>query len=257
MYVVKRDGSKAEVRMDKITNRVKALCGGLNPDYIDPLKVSTKVVQGLYSGVSTRELDALAAEVCAWPAGGVLSSSLFSSPALNAPLPPPPPPPLPLPPGAYSSTYHPDWSVLAARIVVSDLHKQTEEKFSVNAKRLFDFKHPKTGKPAPLIADDVAKIIETHAERLDACINYKRDFECVVLQARPPPPPLPAPPSFPPPLTRRAHPPLSPSSPPPQLRLFWLQDAGEVVPASRQRRGGGAPPADVPARGGGHPQGGH
>ena len=69
MYVVKRDGTKAEVRMDKITNRIKQLCGGLNPDYIDPIKVSTKVVAGLYSGVTTRELDALAAEVCAFLGG--------------------------------------------------------------------------------------------------------------------------------------------------------------------------------------------
>ena len=69
--------------------------------------------------------------------------------------------------------------MLAARIVVSDLHKQTEAKFSANAKRLFEYKHPKTGKPAPLIADDVAMIIEKNADRLDACIDYSRDFECV------------------------------------------------------------------------------
>jgi hypothetical protein len=79
--------------------------------------------------------------------------------------------------GAYSSTYHPDWSTLAARIVVSDLHKQTEESFSKNAVKLFTYKHPITGTPAPLIAEDVAQIIANNADRLDKAMKYDRDFE--------------------------------------------------------------------------------
>ena len=90
----------------------------------------------------------------------------------------PRPPPLSRSPsGAYSSTYHPDWSTLAARIVVSDLHKQTEPSFSANARTLFRHVHPKTGAPAALIADDVAEIIEKNAARLDAAMRYERDFD--------------------------------------------------------------------------------
>lgn len=81
--------------------------------------------------------------------------------------------------GAYSSTYHPDWSILAARIVVSDLHKQTESSFSKLADKLHGYKHPITGANASLIAEDVAEIIANNAERLDKAINYERDFECV------------------------------------------------------------------------------
>jgi len=79
--------------------------------------------------------------------------------------------------GAYSSTYHPDWSTLAARIVVSDLHKQTESSFSKNSKTLRAHLHPKTGAPAALIAEDVAEIIEKNAARLDAAMHYERDYD--------------------------------------------------------------------------------
>lgn len=86
--------------------------------------------------------------------------------------------------GAYSSTYHPDWSILAARIVVSDLHKQTESSFSKLAEKLHGYKHPITGANASLIAEDVAEIIASNAERLDKAINYERDFECVLRSYR-------------------------------------------------------------------------
>ena len=81
--------------------------------------------------------------------------------------------------GAYSSTYHPDWSILAARIAVSDLHKCTEKSFAKNCAALFAHVHPKTGSPAPLIADDVNAVIQANAERFDAAIDSTRDFECV------------------------------------------------------------------------------
>jgi hypothetical protein len=79
--------------------------------------------------------------------------------------------------GAYSSTYHPDWSILAARIAVSNLHKETEPSFSKNCGILHSYRHPKTGLPAALIADDVFEIIQANAARFDAAINYKRDYE--------------------------------------------------------------------------------
>jgi ribonucleoside-diphosphate reductase subunit M1 len=86
--------------------------------------------------------------------------------------------------GAYSSTYHPDWSTLAARIVVSDLHKQTESSFSKNSKTLHAHLHPKTGAPAALIADDVAEIIEKNAARLDAAMHYERIMTSTFLVSR-------------------------------------------------------------------------
>jgi hypothetical protein len=168
--------------------------------------VALKVVQGIYAGVTTRELDKLAAEICAClaspspvvaaaacvvvvrhssrgraRAGYCLHRSTRSRhhacqssrrhatvPGTLAPL---------RAAGAYSSTYHPDWSVLAARIAVSDLHKMTDGSFAANAKKLHEHVHPKTGAPAPLIADDVAEVIANNAARLDAAIDYNRDFE--------------------------------------------------------------------------------
>lgn len=114
MRVIKRDGREEPIIFDKITLRIKKLCYGLDGRFIDPVKVAMKVIQGLYDGITTRELDTLAAETC-----------------------------------AYSSTYHPDWSTLAARISVSDLHKQTEASFSKNAAKLHAHIHPKVSEPFP------------------------------------------------------------------------------------------------------------
>lgn len=160
-----------------------------------------KVVQGIFPGVTTRQLDQLAAETCEWhedifcarvgvrraarwlpgrgararraprPGARADDSNRRASRLTNAP-----PAARPFA-GAYSSTYHPDWSTLAARIVVSDLHKQTEESFSKNAVKLYTYKHPITGTPAPLIAEDVAQIIANNADRLDKAMKYDRDFE--------------------------------------------------------------------------------
>ena len=64
MYVVKRDGRKEQVMFDKITARVRKLCYGLN-ELVDPLRVTMRVIEGLYDGVTTSELDNLAAEIAA------------------------------------------------------------------------------------------------------------------------------------------------------------------------------------------------
>jgi len=142
MYVIKRNGMKEEMHFDKITKRIKNLMHGLDTRYIDPVAVSQKVVQGIFSGVTTRELDQLAAEIC-----------------------------------AYSSTYHPDWSTLAARIAVSDLQKMTDSSFSKNCQRLFAHRHPKTGEPAPLISEEVNTVIQANAETFDNAMRYDRDFD--------------------------------------------------------------------------------
>lgn len=140
MYVVKRDGQKEEVAFDKITRRIRALCDDLNPDYVDPVKVTQKVVEGVYPGVTTSDLDTLAAETC-----------------------------------AYMSQFHPDFSVLAARIAVSNLHKNTESNFVQVIKHLHSVTD-KAGRPAPLVSDELAEIVEKYSDKINAAMVYERDY---------------------------------------------------------------------------------
>ncbi|RKS55567.1 ribonucleoside-diphosphate reductase alpha chain [Gillisia mitskevichiae] len=140
MYVLKRDGHKEPVMFDKITARIKKLCYGLN-ELVDPLKVAMRVIEGLYDGVTTSELDNLAAEV-----------------------------------SATMTTSHPDYAKLAARISVSNLHKNTKKTFSEVMTDLHEYVNPRTGKKAPLLADEVQKVIQENKELLDSTIIYNRDF---------------------------------------------------------------------------------
>ncbi len=140
MYVVKRDGRKEPMMFDKITARVRKLCYGLN-DLVDPVKVAMRVIEGLYDGVTTSELDNLAAEIA-----------------------------------ATLTTAHPDYAKLAARISVSNLHKNTKKSFSETMRDLYEYVNPRTGKKAPLLSDEVFKVIEENAEKLDSTIIYNRDF---------------------------------------------------------------------------------
>lgn len=140
MYVVKRDGRKEVVKFDKITARIKKLCYGLNP-LVVPEKVAMRVIEGLYDGVTTSELDNLAAEVA-----------------------------------ATNTITHPDYALLASRITVSNLHKNTKKSFSETMQDLHEYIDPKTGEKAPLLADDVNEIIQTNAEVLDSHLIYDRDF---------------------------------------------------------------------------------
>jgi len=142
MLVIKRDGRRESVRFDKITARIENLCQGLDEQYIDPIEVARKVIDGLYDGVSTTELDNLAAEVC-----------------------------------ASLTTKHPDYALLAARIAVSNLHKTTSQSFSNTMKRLYTYVNAKTGENAGLIATDVYRIVKQHASLLDENIDYSRDFD--------------------------------------------------------------------------------
>lgn len=140
MFVVKRDGRNEAIKFDKITARIQKLCYGFS-DLVDPTSVAMKVIEGIYEGVTTRELDNLAAEVA-----------------------------------ASMTTSHPDYALLASRISVSNLHKETKKSFSETMTDLYQFVNPKTGKKSPLIADDVYKIIEKNAELIDSTIIYDRDF---------------------------------------------------------------------------------
>ena len=140
MYVVKRDGRKEPVMFDKITARVKKLCYGLN-ELVDPVKVAMRVIEGLYDNVTTSELDNLAAEIA-----------------------------------ATMTTSHPDYAKLAARISVSNLHKNTKKTFSEVMTDLFEYVNPRTGEKAPLLSEEVYKVIMDNKEKLDSTIIYNRDF---------------------------------------------------------------------------------
>ncbi|MBX7242510.1 MAG: ribonucleoside-diphosphate reductase subunit alpha [Bacteroidia bacterium] len=140
MYVIKRNGKKEEVKMDKITSRITRLCYNLS-DLVDPIVVSLKVVQGLYDGVHTTELDNLAAETA-----------------------------------AAMTTKHPDYAKLAARIAVSNLHKSTKKSFSETIRDLYKYLDPKTGEMAALISDELYQTVKKHADELDSAIIYDRDY---------------------------------------------------------------------------------
>jgi len=140
MRVLKRDGRKEAVKFDKITARIEKLCYGLS-EYVDPVAVAKRVVDGVYDGVTTSELDNLAAETA-----------------------------------ASMTIKHPDYANLAARIAVSNLHKSTKKSFSETVTDLYEYINPETGKKAPLIADDVYEIIQANAEYLDSQLIYDRDF---------------------------------------------------------------------------------
>jgi ribonucleoside-diphosphate reductase alpha chain len=140
MYVVKRDGHKEPVMFDKITDRIKKLCYGLN-DMVDAVKVAMRVIEGLYDGVTTSELDNLAAETA-----------------------------------ASMTVSHPDYAQLAARIAISNLHKNTNKSFSETMSEMYHYVNPRTNQKAPLISDEVHQVIQENAAFLDSHIIYTRDF---------------------------------------------------------------------------------
>lgn len=141
MFVIKRDGRTESVKFDKITARIEKLSYGLDSNHVDSIDVAKKVIEGLYDGVTTSELDNLAAETA-----------------------------------ASLTVKHPDYALLASRIAVSNLHKNTEKSFSKTMERLYNYVDPKTGLNAQLLSDDVIEIIRNNAEILDSNIIYDRDF---------------------------------------------------------------------------------
>ena len=141
MLVLKRDGRRESVKFDKITARVEKLSYGLDPGFVEPIDVAKKVIEGLYDGVSTQDLDNLAAEIA-----------------------------------ATLTVQHPDYARLAARIAISNLHKTTSKSFSNTMKRLYTYVDPKTGENAPLISKETYGIVKKNAALLDSTIIYDRDF---------------------------------------------------------------------------------
>ncbi|MFT3676325.1 MAG: ribonucleoside-diphosphate reductase subunit alpha [Chitinophagaceae bacterium] len=141
MYVIKRNNKTESVKFDKITARIEKLCYGLDRRFVNSIDVAKKVIEGLYDGVTTTELDNLAAETA-----------------------------------ASLTVKHPDYALLASRIAVSNLHKNTTKSFSGTMELLYNCHDTKTGKHLPLLADDVWQIIQDNAELLDSTIIYDRDY---------------------------------------------------------------------------------
>jgi ribonucleoside-diphosphate reductase alpha chain len=141
MFVIKRDGRKEPVKFDKITARIQKLCYGLDPDHVNPVQLAMKVIEGIYDGVTTSELDNLAAEIA-----------------------------------ATLTATHPDYALLASRIAISNLQKNTHKSFSKTISDLYNYHDPKNGKPAPLISEEIYQIVQEHAELLDSTLIYDRDF---------------------------------------------------------------------------------
>ncbi len=141
MLVIKRDGRRESVKFDKITARIEKLCYGLNMSYVSPIEVAKKVIDGIYDGVTTVELDNLAAETA-----------------------------------ASLTTRHPDYGMLAARIAISNLHKVTAKSFSSTMKRLYTYEDPKTGENASLLSKETWEVVHKHAAQLDSAIIYDRDY---------------------------------------------------------------------------------
>lgn len=141
MEVIKRDGRKEPVKFDKITARIEKLSYSLNRDYVDPVEIAKKVITGIYDGVTTAELDNLAAEIC-----------------------------------ATLATVHPDYAILAARIAISNLQKNTTKSFSRTMKKLYEYVDPKTDEKASLIGEETYRVIKKNANALNSAIIYDRDF---------------------------------------------------------------------------------
>lgn len=141
MFVIKRNGKKEAVHFDKITARIHKLIYGLSISEKDVIEIAKKVIQGIYDNITTTELDNLAAETA-----------------------------------AAQTTIHPDFSVLAARIAVSNLHKNTLKLFSKTAQLLYEYTDPITQTHAPLISEEIYKIIRKNADELDSSVIYDRDY---------------------------------------------------------------------------------
>ena len=142
MYVIKRDGRKEAVSFDKIKRRIEQLCLGLDQRFVSAVEICKKVIQGLHDGVTTSALDNLAAETA-----------------------------------AAMSVHHPDYAVLAARIAISNLHKNSNKSFSKTIRELYEYNDVKTGQNAQLISDETYRTVWKHRKILDEVIVHERDFD--------------------------------------------------------------------------------
>ncbi|GAA5982545.1 hypothetical protein JCM10908_006694 [Rhodotorula pacifica] len=130
-----------KVAFDKITARINKLCYGLDMNHVEPIEITKRVINGVYNGVTTVELDNLAAETA-----------------------------------AYMTTRHPDYAILAARIAISNLHKETKKTFSHVINDLYTYINPKNGRPSSMISKETYDVIVANADELNSAVIYDRDF---------------------------------------------------------------------------------
>ena len=141
MFVITRSGNKEKIRFDKITDRIEALIFGLDTNHVDTALITQKVIEGIYDGITTQDLDQLAAETA-----------------------------------AYLATTHPDYLSLAGRIAVSNLHKQTDESFFKVIEKLYFHVHSMNGAESPLVSEELYQVVKKHAKAIDKYLKPERDF---------------------------------------------------------------------------------
>jgi len=141
-YVIKRDGTRQEMKFDKITARIERFCDGLDADYVDPSAIAQSIMENVHSGVKTSEIDELAA----------------SKSAMNG-------------------FKHPDFSILAGRIAVSNLHKQTSESWAATVQALYDNRLVHEETPAPIVSKEFNDTVQANKEVYEDMIDYSRDFQ--------------------------------------------------------------------------------
>ena len=142
MKVIKRDGSEESVKFDKISARIKKQTYGLDQDYVDYMEIAKKVIAGVYDGVTTRELDTLAAET---------SASL--------------------------TRIHPDYSILAARIALTSVKKETKKSFKDTIENLYSNIDPKTREHAPLVSEELLHVVKSNTKKIESMIIHDRDLD--------------------------------------------------------------------------------
>ncbi len=142
MFVATRSGKREPVQFDKITHRISQLTYGLDPKYVDAIQVAKRTINGLFDGITTEELDNLSAEV-----------------------------------SAYMTSVHPDYSRLAGRIAVANLHRSTSDSFQETFDKLYHFKNEFTGEHQPLISEEIYLFAKECRDRISTEIAYSRDFE--------------------------------------------------------------------------------
>jgi len=138
--VTKRNGKKEPVMLDKIVDRITQQTYGLDQKWVSPFDVAQKVIAGVVPDIKTSVLDQLAMETA-----------------------------------ASLTTKHPDYSILAARIAITALHKETKKSFSETVQDLYKYTNPKTGKKSPIVSESFYNIVKKHADELDSAIVHSRD----------------------------------------------------------------------------------
>jgi ribonucleotide reductase alpha subunit len=138
--VTKRNGKQEPVHLDKILDRIQQQTYGLDQKWIVPFEVAQKVIDGITPGVRTSILDQLAMETA-----------------------------------ASLATKHPDYSILAARIAITSLHKETKKSFSETVKDLYEYVNPKTQKHSPIVSKSFFETVQKYADDLDSAIIHSRD----------------------------------------------------------------------------------